>query len=307
MRIGLYVSTPAEMPLDDALDQLAATEAHGFATAWVGQLLDRDALTVIALGARRTERIELGTWVLPIQPRHPATLALQARTVQEAAGGRLVLGIGVSHAEVVEKRFGLSRAAPAEHMREYLDVLQPLLRGDGVEHRGKRYAVKLALPAGKTPPPALFLAALGPAMLRLAGARADGVALWLGGPRFLENHALPALQHGAQAAKRALPRVACGLPVAVTRDNSRSRASAEAFLAQSSKLPAYRAVLEKSAYTCAADAALIGDEDGVARELGRLAALGVTDFTAVLFPVEGDPEAARRTRGFLSHAGTSIG
>lgn len=305
VRIGLYVSTLAGTPPEDALARFSATEAHGFHTAWTGQLLDGDALTMIALAARDTEHIELGTWVLPIQPRHPATLALQARTVQEATRGRLVLGLGVSHAEVVEKRLGLSHAAPVNHMREYLDVLQPLLRGERVEHRGERYAVKLQVPAPASGPPALFVAALGPAMLRLAGARADGAALWLAGEHFIQAHALPALRTGADTAKRELPRVVCGLPVAVTRDDSRSRGSAETFLAPSSKLPAYRRVLEKSKLTCAADAALIGDEDLVARKLARLAALGVTDFTAVLFPIEGDPEAPRRTRDFLARVETS--
>jgi len=302
VRIGLYCSTLAGTALGDTLALFAAAEAHGLHTAWTGQLFDNDALTVLALAAQRTEHIELGTWVLPVQPRHPVTLALQARTVQDASQGRLLLGIGASHAEIVEKRLGLSHSAPARHMREYLDVLRPLLHGEAVNHRGEHYAVALQLPEPAPPPPALFLAALGPAMLRLAGERADGVALWLAGPRFVEQHALPAVRAGARTADRALPRLACGLPVAVTRDGARSRASAEAFLAQSAKLPAYRRVLEKSGLASAADAAVIGDESQVAETLGQLAALGVTDFTAVLFTVDGDPEAPRRTRNFLSGA-----
>jgi len=304
VRIGLYVSKLAAAALEDTLAQFAAAEAHGFHTAWTGQLFDGDALTLLALAAQRTERIELGTWVLPVQPRHPATLALQARTVQDTSRGRLLLGIGASHAEVVEKRLGLSYAAPARHMREYLDVLRPLLHGEPVDHRGEHYAVALQLPEPAPAPPALFLAALGPAMLRLAGERADGVALWLAGPRFVEKHALPGVRAGARAADRALPRLACGLPVAVTRDDARSRASAEVFLARSAKLPTYRRVLEKGGLASAADAAVIGDETHVSGALARLAALGVTDFTAVLFPVDGDPDALRRTRDFLSGAGS---
>lgn len=303
MRIGLYVSKLAAPAIEDVLKQFTAAEAHGFHTAWTGQLFDGDALTLLALAAQRTERVELGTWVLPVQPRHPVTLALQARTVQDVSSGRLLLGIGASHAEVVEKRLGLSHAAPARHMREYLDVLQPLLRGEPVDHLGEHYAVTLQLPEAGSPPASVFLAALGPAMLRLAGERADGVALWLAGPRFVEQHALPALREGARAAGRRLPRLACGLPVALTRDDANSRASAQSFLARSAKLPAYRRVLEKGGLSAAADAAVIGDESQVAEALGRLAALGVTDFTAVLFPVDGDPDAPRRTREFLAEAG----
>jgi F420-dependent oxidoreductase-like protein len=303
--MGFFVSADGATPIDALLRRFERAEALGFHTAWVGQLFDHDALTLLALAARATRRIELGTWVVPIQPRHPAVLAQQALTVQAASGGRLALGIGVSHAAVVEARLGLSYARPALRMREYLAVLKPLLAGESVEFRGETVSAALALGVRAAPPP-VFLAALGPQMLSLAGAAADGVAIWLGGPRYLARYALPRLREAAGAAGRALPRVACGLPVAVTRDAAAGRAGAEAFLARSSRLPAYRRVLEREGAASPGALALVGDEAAVGEALENLAALGVSDFNAVPFAIEGDPDAVPRTQEFLARAAAPV-
>ncbi len=300
MRIGLFISAGGTTPLDAILARFERAEADGFHTAWVGQLLEHDALTLLALAARTTRRIELGTWVVPAPLRHPAVLAQQALSVQTASGGRLALGIGVSHEEVVTRRFGIPLERPVRHMKEYLSVLGPLLSGQRVEHAGERYRVSLELASLDARPPSLLLAALGPAMLRLAGAAADGAALWLGAPRFLEQQAIPLLRAAARDAGRRAPRIACGFPIAVTRDSAAARDSADAFLARSAKLPAYRRVLERGGLARPADAAIIGDEASVTRELTRLRELGVTDLTAVLFEVAGDPGASARSRALLA-------
>jgi F420-dependent oxidoreductase-like protein len=300
MRIGFYISADAATPIDAVLRRFERAEALGFSTAWVGQLFDHDALALLALASRATRRIELGTWVVPVQPRHPAALAQQALTVQAASGGRLLLGVGVSHAAVVADRLGLAYAAPARHMREYLSVLRPLLAGEPVEHAGEWLRVSLQLGRTTATPPPVFLAALGPQMLRLAGELADGVAIWLGGPRYLERYAVPRVREAARAAGRECPRIACGLPVAVVRDAQRARASAAAFLARSSRLPAYRRVLEREGAASPADVAVIGDESAVCAALRRLAQLGVSDFNAVPFSVEDDPDAVVRTQTSLA-------
>jgi F420-dependent oxidoreductase-like protein len=244
VRIGLYLSGDGGR-LDSLLGRFERTETEGFATAWTGQLLGYDALVVLALAARATRRIELGTWVVPTPPRHPAALAQQALTVQAASGGRLVLGVGVSHGPVIADRLGLPFERPLRHLREYLAVLRPLLAGERVDHHGAEYRVRLRLelPPAKAPP--VLVGALGPRMLELAGSRADGVAIWLGGPRYLESFALPRVRAAARRAGRPEPRIACGLPVAVTRSGASARSSAEAFLARSARLPAYRRVLAR--------------------------------------------------------------
>lgn len=299
VRIGFYVSVDGATPVEALLRRFERAEALGFHTAWVGQTFDHDALTLLALAARATRRIELGTWVVPIQPRHPSVLAQQALTVQAASGGRLLLGVGVSHAAVVEKRLGLPYDRPALRMREYMCALAPLLAGREVHFVGETLRVSVQVGVDASPPP-VFLAALGPHMLRLAGELADGVAIWLGGPRYLERYALPRIRAAAEAAGREMPRVACGLPVAVTADEAVARASAEAFLARSSRLPAYRRVLEREGAASPGEVAVVGDASAVGEALERLAGLGVTDFNAVPFAVEGDPDAVPRTQELLA-------
>ncbi len=300
VRIGVYVSADSTTPLELLLARFEAAERRGFATAWTGHGFDWDALTVLALAATRTRQLELGTWVVPTPPRHPSALAQQALSVQSASGNRLALGIGVSHAAVVAERMGLDHRRPLRHMNEYLQVLRPLLAGRSVRHEGQVFRVALQLGTLGSAPPPVLLAALGPEMLALAGRLADGAAIWLGGPRFLEELAVPRLRSAAREAGRPSPRIACGLTIALARDAARAREAAEAFLARSARLPAYRRVLEREGAPSPGAVALVGDEAELERRLDALAGLGVTDLNAVTFPVDGDPDVEARTLDFLA-------
>jgi 5,10-methylenetetrahydromethanopterin reductase len=301
VRIGIYTSAGPGASLSALLARFEKIDAAGFHTAWLGQLFDFDALTVLALAARSTHRVELGSWVIPTHPRHPAALAQLALTTQAAAAGRLVLGIGVGHEAVVSGRFGLDFTHPVRHASEYLEILRPLLHGEVANVDGSEFraALELDVPT-RTQAPPLLLAALGPKMLELAGRSADGAAIWLGGARYLEEFALPRLFEAAHEADRPEPRIACGLPVAITSDLESGRRSAHAFTQQSSRLPSYQRLLERQGVTSAADVALVGDEVDILDALDHLAVLGVTDFNAILFPVDGDPNATDRTFEFLA-------
>jgi F420-dependent oxidoreductase-like protein len=300
MRIGIYLWTRPARPLARLIEQARELEAQGFDCVWIPHLDDYDALALAALLGRETRRIALGTWVVPTFPRHPGALAQQALTAQAASGNRLVLGIGLSHRVVIEKRLGLDYARPVRHMREYLEVLQPLLRGETVARDGTCFRVRLALGVpGATAPPVL-VGALGPQMLRLAARLADGAAIWLGGADYLERFALAQLREASQAARRPFPRLAVGLPIAVCTDRAAARAEAARLLAQSSALPSYRAALARAGASAPEDVAILGDEAHVRAELARLAALGVSDFNAVCMPVPGEPGSLARTHALLA-------
>lgn len=294
VRIGVYVSASPDASIDAVISKFVQVERFGLHTAWAGQMFDWDALTLLALAGRATRRIELGSWVVPTYPRHPSALAHQALTVQAATGMRLVLGIGVSHAAVVEKRLGFDYSRPLRHMREYLAVLRPLLRGEGVDFEGEEFRVKLEVSTLGASPPPLLVAALGPKMLDLAGRYADGAAIWLGGPRYVGEFAVPRIRHAAREAGRPEPRIVSGVPIAVTRA-AHAHESAERFLGQSSRLPAYRRVLEREGAGSPAEIAVVGEPAEIERHLTRLASLGVTDVNAVPFRVAGDPQAVPRT------------
>jgi F420-dependent oxidoreductase-like protein len=175
---------------------------------------------------REVPGIELGTAVVPTYPRHPMVLAGQALTTNQAAGGRLVLGIGLSHQIVIEGMLGLSFAKPYSHMKEYLAVLGPLIRTGSVSWAGEEYRVnaQVAVP-GATPCP-ILVAALAPKMLALTGREADGTITWMTGPKTIREHTVPRIREAAAKAGRPAPRVVVGLPVAVTRDVATARAGA---------------------------------------------------------------------------------
>src|SRR5439155_1530948 len=195
------------------------------------QLFAHDALTAIAVAGREVPDIELGTSVIPSYPRHPMVLAQQALSTQAATGGRLVLGIGLSHQVVIEGMFGYSFEKPARHMREYLAILLPLVREGKVAFTGETLSANGAITANGAKPFPVLLAALGPVMLRLAGAQADGTVTWMTGPATLESHIVPSINAAADAAGRGAPRVAVGLPVCVTDDVAAARGrTARAFV-----------------------------------------------------------------------------
>jgi F420-dependent oxidoreductase-like protein len=300
LRIGLYLSTNPPAPLERVEERAAQAEAQGFHTLWVSQLYDYEALALVTLFGRCTERIELGTWVVPTYPRHPTALAQQALTAQAATHNRLVLAIGLSHRVVIEKRLGLDFSRPVRHMREYLQVLGPLLAGEEVDHRGEEFRVRLAIriPGARRPP--LLVAALGPQMLRLAGRLADGVAIWLGGPRYLGEFAVPTLCDAAARAGRPAPRIAVGLPIAVHPDRAVALESIARVVGRSAALPSYQAVLEREGAERPEQVAVVGSEREVRDQLEALARLGVTDFHAIVIPIEGDPRSLERTTGLLS-------
>src|SRR5262245_40142622 len=216
------------------IERARRLEEQGIELIWLSQLYDYDAIGLAALLGRETRRVQLGTWVVPTFPRHPTALAQQALTAQAANHNRLVLGIGLSHQVVIEKRFGLDFSRPVRHMREYLEVLLPLLRGESVAYQGELFRVRLEMQIPGTVAPPVLVGALGPQMLRLCARLADGVAIWLGGAEFLERFALAELRAGSAAAGRPLPRIAVGLPIAVCTDRAAGRAAAARMLAQSS-------------------------------------------------------------------------
>ena len=137
MRIGVMLSMPGDLTgLAGLVRRAVEAEAAGFASAWLPQVTGLDALTVLAIAGGATSGIELGTSVVPTYPRHPVMLAGQALTVQDATGGRLALGIGLSHKMMVEGVLGLDYSRPVPHMREYLSVLNGLLAGERVQMSG---------------------------------------------------------------------------------------------------------------------------------------------------------------------------
>ena len=298
MRIGLLVGGGPKTTIDDVVGSIRSAADDGFASAWMSQIFGWDALTVLAVAGREIPDIELGTAVVPTYPRHPFVLAAQALTTSAATGGRLVLGIGLSHQIVIEGVFGLSFEKPARHMREYLSILLPLLHGEQASFEGETLTARTmgaVEAAGATPPPVL-LAALAPVMLKLAGSRADGTVTWMTGPATIEDHIGPNIRAAAEEAGRPAPRIAVGLPVSVTADPDGARESAARTFAVYGQLPSYRAMLDREGAAGPGDVAIVGDEEAVAAGIRRVFEAGGTEFSAAIF---GSGDEIKRTRALL--------
>jgi 5,10-methylenetetrahydromethanopterin reductase len=300
MRIGIHGG--AVMIMGAAIEEVAAhaaeAEADGFASYWVPQSGGTDALTVIAVLGASTSTIEFATAVIPTWGRHPHVLAGQALTVQAATGNRLALGIGVAHKPSVEDRYHIPFERPVRHLREYLDVLQPLLAERQADVLGEIWSFTGDLVAPPAEPPPVLVAALGPQFLRLTGKRADGTVLWLVGPTTVADHIVPTITDAADEAGRPAPRVVASVPVSVTDRPDEVRSFISEILAGYDTLPSYRAMLDREGAVRAGDVAVIGNEDEVRDGLARFADAGATDFAAVEIGLDG--EGFARTRALLT-------
>jgi F420-dependent oxidoreductase-like protein len=302
MRIGWFLGSGLTAPTMAALvDEAVAAERDGFDSFWLAQTFGPEILAVLAMAGQKTKRIELGTAVVPTFPRHPMVLAQEALTAQGASNGRLTLGIGLSHKVTIEDALGLSFAHPAKHMREYLTIVKAIINEGGIDFTGEMYRVngKVKVP-GATPCPVL-VAALGRAMLKVAGELADGTVTWMVGTRTLKTHIIPRIAESTKAAGRPAPRIAVGVPVAVTNDPEAMRERMSGDLWIYGRLPSYQKMLEAEGAARPVDVAAVGDEAAVERGLRAYAAAGATDLLVMPFPLGTDDTAAaarQRTRAF---------
>ena len=300
MRIGVMLGASGG---DDSIDAVVRTarrvEQAGLDNLWMANIFSFDAISTLSIVGREVPRLRLGTAVTPTFPRHPTAIAQQALTAAAATSNRFVLGIGLSHKVVIENMLGLSYDAPARHMREYLDVLMPLLRGETLNYQGELYRVgglTLTVPGAETVP--TVVAALGPLMLRVAGELADGTNTWMVGPKTMETHIVARLTKAAEAAGRPAPTVVGGVPIVLTRKPDEARQRIAQALVMYGQLPSYRAMLDREGVDGPADIAIVGDENALRGEIDRFRNAGVTDFNAAIMAVEDG--AYERTLEFLA-------
>lgn len=297
VQYGIFGDAVNSGTLDDVVKQAATAESDGFAAFWAPHIFGLDTMTALAVVGTKVPRIELGTAVVPTFPRHPHAMAQQAHTVAAASGNRFTLGIGLSHKIVIENMFGLSYDKPVRHLREYLNVLMPLSRGEMADFDGEMYRVHAAITAKGSNGFGVVVAALGEQMLRVTAALADGTLTWCTGPATLASHTIPTITRAAEEFGRPAPRVIAALPVCVTSDRDAAVGRAAEIFAAYGALPSYRAMLDREGVAGPADIAIIGSAAEVQQRIADLAGIGVTDFAAVEFG--GTPDEVTDTREAL--------
>jgi alkanesulfonate monooxygenase SsuD/methylene tetrahydromethanopterin reductase-like flavin-dependent oxidoreductase (luciferase family) len=247
--VGAFISVGKS--LERTLERVRRAEGLGYEAAYTTHLAARDSITVIAAYAAATERIRVGTGVMPIYSRTPVATAQSIATVDELSGGRAVLGLGASHKPVVEGWFGQELEKPVRDMREYVGIVRAILRGEDPP-QGERFHSAFHF-MGYEPRPdiPIYIGALSPRMLRLAGEIGDGVVLWLCNPDYIRDVVVPEVTKGREKAGAALDGfdIVAAVPTAVTDDDGEAaRSRMRGDLIPYFSLPFYRAMLERAGF-----------------------------------------------------------
>ncbi len=294
MRIGLMINEQG-LTLSQITEYAQSATDARLASIWLGHHYGWDPLVTLATVGPALPGIGLGTAIVPTYPQHPIALASQALSVQAAVGNQLTLGIGLSHRAIIEDTFGYSYAHPARHLREYLTVLAPLLRGEAVSYRGETITADGGVVVAETRAPELLVSALGTRTLAITGELADGTITNWTGPKALADHIVPTI---TRAAGQRRPRIVVMVMVCATTDAAAIREWVATTFHRSAQFPAYRAMLDREGADGVADIVIAGDDATIERQLRRYIDAGATEFA--LLPVGSAPEQ-RRTIELLTH------
>ena len=272
---------------DEVLVGIERAEELGIHAAWMttgGARLD--SLTVFAAAAGRTQRIKLGTSIVPTYPRHPMVMVQQVQVIAHLAPGRFRLGVGPSHRPSMEA-LGMDFHSPLGHLREYVQILKELLQKGEVDFNGTYYEAHDAISEPVDVP--VMASALRQGSFELCGAEADGAISWICPGEYLRDEAIPAMKAGADKAGRPVPPLIAHAPVCVHTNADEVRAGVRAQI-MNPRLPFYQRMLRKAGFPEARDGtwsdAMIdavvfwGDEFRVSERLQELFSFGATEVLA---------------------------
>jgi alkanesulfonate monooxygenase SsuD/methylene tetrahydromethanopterin reductase-like flavin-dependent oxidoreductase (luciferase family) len=245
---GCFISTGRS--LQSAIERVKLAESLGYESVYVTHIAGRESLTVLTAYALATSRIRVGSGVVPIYTRTPATMAQTAATIDDLSGGRFTLGLGVSHRPVVEGWHGQTIDRPVAEMREYASIVRAILRGEDPP-AGEKWQTGFHLfGVDHCPSLPIYIAALSPAMLRLSGEIADGVILWLCNPSYIRDVVIPEVRAGRERAGKTLEGfdVVAAVPAALTEDRDAAYRAMRKDLIPYFGLPFYRAMIERTGF-----------------------------------------------------------
>lgn len=226
MRLGIVLAGFTALPASELIAAAREAEARGYHTAWLGEVSGYDAIVMSTVVATHTERLHVANGVLPVQTRTPVVLGMATASLNHLAPGRFALGLGLSSRTIVEQWHGLAFSPSLAQIREAVDIVRKVAAGERVTVDGTVYRVRNFRLTGPVPaaPVRVYLAALGPEMLELAGEIADGVLL-----NWIPPEAVPAsiahLKAGAARAGRTLEgfEIASFVRTCVTDDPAAAR------------------------------------------------------------------------------------
>jgi alkanesulfonate monooxygenase SsuD/methylene tetrahydromethanopterin reductase-like flavin-dependent oxidoreductase (luciferase family) len=258
--------------LESAIRRVQRAEELGYESVWVTHIASRDSITLLTIYAANSERVRLGTGVIPIYARTPANMAQSFATLDEFSGGRAAAGLGVSHKPVVEGWYGQSIDKPLAEIREYVEIMRAIFRGEDPPP-GEKFRTGFHFMGYEPlrPDPPIYLAGLSPGMLRLAGEIADGVVLWLCNPHYIRDVVVPTVREGLEKAGKGMDGfdIVAAVPSAVSYDPSAALDQLRSELVTYFSLPYYRAMIKLSGFD--------PDEGATDAFIRLLAAVGTRD------------------------------
>jgi 5,10-methylenetetrahydromethanopterin reductase len=292
MRLGVMIGAERgdmARKVSKLISDIEWADTAGLATAWMPQVPDDfDLLTMVALMASHSTRIELGTAVVPLQAQHPIALARQALSVHAISNGRLALGVGPSHHWIIRDMLGLPYDKPAAYTRDYLQVFNAAIAGPGpVDVENDTFTVHNPTALGAVTPMPVLVAALGPVMLQIAGEHADGTSLWMADEKAIGEHIAPKINKAAAGAGKPAPRIVAGIPVTLCANSEIDEAKdrANRILAEAETSPNYQRLLDRGDARTVGDLCAAGDEESILKRFKAFADAGVTDLSVRLLPI----------------------
>ncbi len=280
------------LPLAQLPEVAVSAERAGFESIWYPEIASTDAFVPLTVVAHHTQRIRLATGIVGIWSRSPSVMALSAATLNHVSHGRFKLGLSRQNRYAVENWHGRKSEDPLRAVREYVGILRKILAGESVAEEGVDFRTNFQMfaPPPESPIP-IYLAALGPKMLQLAGEIADGIFGAFYSERYIKDVVLPNLEIGAKRAGRSLNDIDIGsmLHSVITEDDS-GLELIKGQIMSFSTLPHYAEIFRTTGF---------GDQaqeirDLVSRGEVEAALQTIDDEMADSFTISGSPDHARK-------------
>ncbi|GHO68188.1 LLM class F420-dependent oxidoreductase [Ktedonobacter sp. SOSP1-52] len=307
-RVGIFSEATDIL---DAISRVREAERVGVQQIWAQNAGDADLVTFFAAVATQTERIRLGSAIVPVYTRHPLTLARQVFAIEALAPGRLRLGIGPGNQMLIENSYGLAQTTPLAYLQEYLEILHGVFNDSAISHHETFFNVEYTplnasvrtMPQSASVP--LLTSAVGLKAFRLAGEIADGAISWACPIPYLLESALPQLRAGAEERGRPVPPIIAHVRVALSTDEEKVRAKMRQGIQFAARFRSFTRMWAAAGFKRAADGneeeidALVrtlvvsGTEETIRHSLKELLASGLDELMLQLVPIV-DEECERK-------------
>ncbi|HET7039108.1 MAG TPA: LLM class flavin-dependent oxidoreductase [Gemmatimonadales bacterium] len=242
--------TRTALPVRTMVELAALADRLGYHSVWLPEGRGRESFAQLGAMAQATQRVRLGTGIMPVFSRPPALAAMGLATLDDLSGGRIIFGIGAGHPAISARGYGLRFRSPLAAVREFVEIVRLAMRGEAVRYDGAVFRIESfaleSVPARVVP---IFVAALRGRMLALAGTIGDGVLLNWTTPDQARK-AAGTVRAAAEAAGRR-PQdvtVACFIRACAARRPDTARAVLRRIIASYAGLPAYRRMWARAGF-----------------------------------------------------------